>query len=211
MTVNVCDATTRTTMGPADKDQPDIACVRPLNENGRHTGAHQGFHDLPHLGYVRLVTWDPSGSTSTRYDTDQPFTECALCGVLHNNTTGNPDTCTLCNFWTSHATTYATERETALTDWTTILAGGTTRQRRRIVVPHPKNTDQPFTELTDTLTMYSWAPGSKGAFGGRRYSVTFDDGISTEPADSLWFGGTIPWWFADQFPPNATITSHGYC
>lgn len=63
---------------------------------------------------------------------------------------------------------------------------------------------------TGKVGLYTWSPGSTGAFGGRRYVVTLDDGRVLGPASSLWHRGFIPDDMLDRFPPNARITADGF-
>jgi hypothetical protein len=191
-----------------------VTCMREVDENGRHRGQHQGIEHVPYqvhtlLGqekvceaYDRLVTWSASGSSSQKYDPDQPNTNCtcgrgtynrtghqpedhrwancAGCGIIFDSK-GEPS-CFNCGYWQERVDNYGK-----------VMAKG-----QRFVRAHDD-------DLSHEPWLYVWSPGHGGAFGGRKFTVTFDDGTVVGPADFLWSNGRIPWWLVDRFPPNARI------
>lgn len=197
-----CPATTRPLLSRAE--QPDVRCFRAVTEDGRHVGDHQGIERVPAQGYDRLLTWSEGGSSSVKYAPGEPYTNCmcsnpqarvdhrpedhrwatcAECGIIHDTTREGGSLCAGCGIWLRRAAEYD------------VIA----KNGARYIRPH----DDPV--FGTGTHLYRWAPGSHDGFGGRRYSVRWDDGQTAGPADSLWSGGRIPWWLLDRFPANGTI------
>lgn len=216
-----CTATTRLTLSPFDRDEPDVLCTRETDADGRHIGSHQGLNHHPARPanpaamfpsareargpWDSLVTWDEGGAQSQRYHPDEPNTNCSCahervaarvghrpedhhwttcnhCGAIMDSTTPTPTLCHTCSYWSVRVRDYAKV--------------GT--KGERFVRPHHDSiAGQPW--------LYVWSPSHGGAFGGRQFKVTWDDGTTVGPADFLWTNGRIPWWLQDQFPPNATV------
>lgn len=233
--MTTCPETTRLTMSPFHHERPSITCRRDVDHKGEHQGVE---HVPPHLGdpnsefsweredrpgYDRLVTWDQGGGSSTAlvpeaelseqchtcrriraghrvwgpdrdHDPDgHRWADCINCGITYHVSggrpayaDGHPDVangwCFHCALWYTRAVQYA--------------------QRGTLAVRvHP---DSP-TMQPDRL--YGWATAT-GAFGGLQVTVTWDDGRTEGPRDSLWDAGRIPDEWSDYFPPNARVERH---
>jgi hypothetical protein len=202
----------------AKRGDAPVACMREVDDTGRHKGQHQGIdHFLglparpenwwnkdPIPAYDRLVTWSEGGSTSCKYDPDVPNANC-MCKHRDNHTGHQPedhrwDTCAGCGiiFDTTGATRCHSCRywQNRVDNYGKVMPKG-----ERFVRPH----DDSLARF-DGAWLYAWSPGHGGGFGGRKFTVTFDDGTVVGPADFLWSNGRIPWWLVDEFPPNARIS-----
>lgn len=200
--MTTCTARTRSTISPFERDLPDIVCLREVDETGRHIGHHQGLHAKP--GWTALVTFHDNGfAMSQKYAPDEPntncmcrnpnariahvpsdhhWTTCSHCEVIIDSTRRSAVLCDNCAFWLGR-----------FSNWRKVYPDGA-----RFVRAHDDT-------LAGKPTAYSWVPGRGGAFGGRKFKVTFDDGTVVGPADFLWHNGDIPWWFDELLPPNAVI------
>lgn len=222
------------TYRPSSFASPLVTCMREMDADGRHRGDHQGYQhheagELPGLfggeptrwdAWDSLWTWSPGGANGTgrggggcmgclhgrwaRHQTPHErsaheLVACTQCGVLQDplgyhldaQMQQAPDgSCFSCRLWWVRAEQYAGRLPYD-------------RKGQRAVHPH----DAAGSPL-GSAGLYTWSPGSHGAFGGRRYVVKWDnDGMTVGPDDVLWYGGMIPWWWLDAFPPNGTVTA----
>lgn len=226
--MTTCTDTTRPLRAPFGQPAEPLRCTRPAG----HLGQHQAIEHVPErLGdptaaydfqrkdypaFDSLTTWGQGGGSSTTYGSpedlaancttcqraakglsrygtphdpsEHAWVECVHCGITYHNLghsrlNQHPETrdgwCFHCAEWMSRALRYA-EPDTSL------------------VRVRPGERLQP-----DRL--YSWSKVT-GAFGGWHVSVTWDDGRTAGPRDSLWDAGAIPAEWLDYFPPNATVT-----
>lgn len=230
--MTTCTATTRMTLSPYQPEHPSVACFRDVDADGRHRGEHQGIDHIPanpgdpsapfpparepRPAFDRLVTWS-NGAQSQTYDPAVPNTNCMCvraaargdqhqlrilrhtpadhrwatcsgCGVIFDAKRPDPVSCSTCSYWQERIRLY----------------GSTGPKGERFVRAHDDRLS-----AGEGAWLYVWSPGHGGAFGGRQFTVTWDDGTSVGPADYLWSNGRIPWWFVDHFPPNGTIVAAG--
>lgn len=201
----------------------------------QHRGQHQAVEHVPAIApdpssewswlregrraYDALTTWSEGGASSFTLGTpaelaaacttckrvgaglsaygdahdpaDHAIIACVHCGARfhnlgHSRRDQHPDTrdgwCFHCAEWISRAIRYA-DPDTGL------------------VRPHDHSP-----ALGGTGRLYGWGRAT-GAFGGWHVTVTWDDGRTAGPRDSLWDAGAIPVEWLDYFPPNAVVES----
>jgi hypothetical protein len=186
--------------------KPPVTCLRQVSDtDGRHVGRHCGWEAMPLIkagahGTVlgrpqpdhdiepwrRLWAWDKGGAAgSTRHDHDP--TICGDCGVL---------------FFPGHFDTKTRECNCGLAgqcwdcgEWAKRVASAESGHWR-------------YLRAHDSDALYSFDARNPGGFGGRRYTITMDDGtVVAHDKAGLWFAGDVPWWLDEKFPANCTIES----
>lgn len=207
------------------KALPPLPCFKSVDESGRHRGQHQTFEPNPAPSpspfefspfepdpqierppFIRLVSWNGDGSSSSQvYDPAVSNTNC-MC-VMAAKRGDEYQLRILGHRPEDHRWARCLDCSSIIdtrTDEAQCFMCGEWAKRVR----EARSGEWKYLRPHDSNTLYSFSASNPGGYGGKRFTVTMDDGtVIAKDRAGLWCAGSAPWWVEEEFPPNCTIES----